>query len=96
MKMTVNELATNLGVSYQIAYGILGYLRHKELVVEAGTRPNVKGHGRGATLYEIPEKVELVFFDKSTEKVILPEVVEEEKPEEKTEVEDEEEDIMVA
>lgn len=67
MKTTVNEMAERLGVPYQTAYGLFAYLKAKGLVKDLGSRKPAGGTGRGPTEYEVPARVELVFFEEKSE-----------------------------
>jgi len=55
MKITVNALATSHGVEYQVAAGLMNYLRAKGIAVEVGIDKIPGTKGKGKTIYEVPE-----------------------------------------
>ena len=58
--LTVHELASEHGVDYQTASGLLRYLREKGIAQEVGARQKA-GKGRSAMEYKVPVRVELAF-----------------------------------
>ena len=57
MKATNKDFATLFGVPDQIAYGLVSFLRAKELVKEAGTRRVEGARGKGSIVWEFDPEV---------------------------------------
>ena len=59
MKTTINELATKHGTDYVKTSGLVNFLVAKGIATKVGSQPNPTGKGKGASVYEMPETVEL-------------------------------------
>ena len=57
MKATTKDFATLFGVSDQFAYGLVSFLRTKELIKEAGTRRAEGSRGKGSTVWEFDQEI---------------------------------------
>jgi transcription initiation factor IIE alpha subunit len=61
IRTTTKEFAERLGVEYQVAAGLLRYLKEKGLAKIVETRPNPSGKGKGSDVYELPTSIALEF-----------------------------------
>jgi len=68
--MTVKQLSKELGCEYLEASSLIKLLVNQGVVKEVGKLPATGGRGKPSSIFEIPNEVELVFWeDNQTETI---------------------------
>lgn len=75
---TIKELAALIEEDYQTTAGLIKFLLKGGMVKEVGSKPADGGRGKPSKIYEIPNEVELVFWE-DTQNSETPEKSNEEK-----------------
>lgn len=85
--ITIHELAESLGEEYIVASSLMKLLVRIGAAKEVGKRPAASGgRGKPSVVYEVPNVVELIFWDeKEADKSAEPEVNQDEENQENTE-----------
>ena len=60
---STTEIANLIKCSYGEANALIAVLVAKGIAKEVGKRPNPTGRGKGSTLFEIPNEVNLMLWD---------------------------------
>ncbi len=58
-KGTTKALASKLNVEYPVAYGLIQFLASKNLATEAGTEKVPGTKGKGSTIWQIQEQINI-------------------------------------
>lgn len=78
-QVTIKELAEALGEDYQTVAALIKFLVNQGVVKAVGHRANPAGtKGKPSTVYEVPNEIELVFWEDQPES--QPEEVKQENP----------------
>lgn len=57
IQLTINQLATKLGIDYQAAQGFFKLLLAKGLTKEVGKIPSPAGRGKPSIIWEVPVSI---------------------------------------